>query len=1064
MDGNLIGVVTDASGALMARASVSLENLDTGVKTATATNDAGAYRFNNVLAGNYRLTTSMTGFTTSTTNNVRLESNKTTAINVRLEVGAVTTAVEVVEATAAIDTTTANVTNTFDSRQALRLPSFGVGVGPTALGVINLSLLNAGVTSSGSVGYGTGPSVGGQRPTNNNFMIEGVDNNNRSVTGPQITVSNEAVAEFTLQQNQFSPEFGHSTGGQFNTLIKRGDNTLRGSLYTYHQNRNLTAIDESFKRQGIRNRPPRNDVNRLGATIGGPVVKNKIFYFGNFEYTPVGFQAAAPGAAFVPTADGYRTIESLPNISRTNLEVLKRYAPAAPAQQGTNTITVGGRPVPIGILRAQGPGFNNNYSYLASGDYNISERDQIRMRYLLQTQDSINTTGIQIPDFFTPVKYGAHLASITHFHTFSAAMTNELRLAYNRRRDERPVGEYPFQGLDVFPNLQFDDLGLAIGPNGSYPQGSRNNTFQLVENLSWTRGRHTIKTGYDGRKFNISSRFIQRERGEYIYRTLDRFLMDITPETGQRSVGGFPFVGNALQHGFYITDEWRRRPNLTLNIGARYEFTGVPTGARQQALNAIANVPGLIDFREPRATKKDWMPRLGLAYSPGQDGKTSIRAGFGMGYDQVYQNLGANSLPPQFFTTINAQDIAPNAPRFLAGGGIPSTVAPITSQATARLLTSSYIPDQIRPYSLQWNLGVQRVLKSDYTVEVRYLGSRGVHLPFQQNINRPASVQPNRTLPIFLQRPSQAELDALTLSLADFPAGNTYGPYFDAGFRGAAITAFTPQGNSSYHGLATQVNKRFSRDYQFVGAYTWSHLIDDSTAALNSTVTTPRRPQDFNNLRPERASSALDHRHRFTLSMVYESSWLKGASNWAVRNVVGNWQMSGTWTSQTGSWATLRSAVDSNRNGDPAGDRVWVNNAGDPKLGSGNTRLTNTRGQVVGYLATNPAAKWIAAGEGVMPTAGRNVVRMPGISNLDASVAKTVNLTERVKFEFRAELYNALNVAQYTPGFPSASNVRSRTGGAETNMLIPGTVSFLRPDLAFQSNSRGAFLVGRFQF
>lgn len=1062
MDGNLIGIVTDASGAAVGKATITIENIATGVKSSTASSEIGAYRFNNILAGNYKLTATMTGFTSFGVNNVRIDTNKTAAINITLEVGTVASAIEVKEAGAVIDTTTAHVTNTFEGRQTQRIPMFGVGVGPTALGVINLSLLNAGVTSSGGAGYGTGPSVGGQRPTNNNFMIEGVDNNNRSTTGNQIAVSNEAVAEFTVQQNQFSPEFGHSSGGQFNTIIKRGENTLHGSLYEYHQNRELTAIDESFKRQGIRSRAPRSDINRLGATLGGPIVRNKIFYFGNFEYTPVGFDATAPGAAFVPTAAGYSMLDSIPNLSKTNLDVLKRYAPPAGTQ--TNTVAVQGRQIPVGVLRAQGPAFNNNYSYIASGDYNISEKDSLRMRYLLQTQDSIATTGIQVPDFYTPVKYGAHLASITHVHVFSPYVTNELRAAYNRRRDERPVGDYQFQGLDAFPNLEFADLSLILGPNTSYPQGSRNNTFQLVDNLSWTHGRHTFKTGYDGKKFNISSRFVQRERGEYQYRTLERFLLDIAPEQGQRSVGGFPFVGNALQHAFYVNDEYRMRSNLTVNIGVRYEYAGVPTGSRQQALNAISSVSGLVDFREPRATKNDWMPRVGLVYSPGQSGKMSIRAGFGMSYDQVYQNLGANSLPPQFFTTVNAQDLFPNAPNFLKNGGIPGTTSgAITSATVARARTTSYIPDQIRPYSVAWNLGVQRVLRDDYTVEVRYLGNRGVHLPFQINPNRPAIVQPDRTLPTYLQRPSQAELDALSLNLTMLPIGNSYGRWFDAGFPNA-ITAFTPQGNSTYHGLATQVNKRFARNYQFVGAYTWSHNIDDSTAALNSTVTTPRRPQDFDNLRPERASSALDHRHRFTLNMIYESAWLKGSNNWALRNIVGNWAISGTWTSQTGSWATLRSNVDSNRNGDNAGDRTWVNNAGDPKIGSGVTALNNSRGQTVGYLANNPAAKWIVAGAGVMPTAGRNTVRMPGISNLDTSISKNISITERWKFEFRAEMYNALNVAQYTPGFPSAANLRSRTGGGETQMLIPGTATFLRPDLAFQSNSRGAFLVGKITF
>jgi hypothetical protein len=948
MDGNLVGVVTDPSGAALAKVGVTAENIATGVKTATETTDAGAFRFNNIPAGTYKISASLAGFTTATLQNVVLESNRTATANIRLDVGAVTTTVEVQEAGALIDTTTANVVNTFNARQAERIPLYGVGTGPTALGVINLSLLNAGVSSGGSVGYGTGPSVGGQRPTNNNFMVDGVDNNNRSTTGPQLTVSNEAVAEFTVQQNQFSPEFGNSSGGQFNTIVKSGSNQLHGVLYEYHTNRDLGGIDESFKRQGIRDRAPRGDVNRLGASVGGPIVKNKLFYFGNAEYTPVGFQAAPSGAAFVPTAAGIQMLGSMPGISKTNLDVFKRYVPVAGEQ--SRTVTVNGREIPVGILRAIGPAYQNNYSYVASGDYNISDRDQLRMRYLMQKQSSITTTGIQLPDFYTPVSYETHLASLTHFHTFSPYITNEFRIAYTRKTDERPVGEYSFPGLDAFPNLQFDDIGLAIGPNSSYPQGNRNNTYQLTENFNWVAGRHSMKMGYQGIKLNISNFFVQRVRGEYIYNTFERYLNDITPGNGQRSVGGFPFVGNNLSHALYFNDEWRVRQNVTLTLGLRYEFIGVPTGSKQQALNAISSVPGLIEFREPKPTYRDFAPRVGLAWSPGGSGKMSIRAGFGMAYDQVYQNLGANSLPPQFFTTINAQDIRPDAPNFLAQGGIPGTVqGGITSAAIGRQRTTSYIPDQVRPYSVQWNLGVQRSFLKDFTGEMRYLGSRGVHLPIQLNLNRPTIVTPQNSLPTFFQRPAQAELDALTLNLTNLPVGNSFGPYFTAGFTNP-ITAFTPQGNSSYHGLATQVNKRFSKGYQMIAAYTWSHTIDDSTAALNSTVTTPRRPQNFDNLRAERASSALDHRHRFTLSMVYESQWFLRADNWLLKNLVGNWVVSGTYTAQTGSWATFRSAVDSNRNGDNAADRVLVNNNGDPKIGSGVTALNNSRGQRVGYL------------------------------------------------------------------------------------------------------------------
>jgi hypothetical protein len=649
-------------------------------------------------------------------------------------------------------------------------------------------------------------------------------------------------------------------------------------------------------------------------------------------------------------------------------------------------------------------------------------------------------------------------------HSFSPTFTNELRAGWNRRVDDRPIGNYSWPGLDAFPNLSFNDLGLTIGPNSNYPQSNRSNTYQLADNASIVKGRHTIRFGYDGRKLNITNFFVQRQRGDYIYNSFERFMLDVTPEFAERSAGGFPFIGNLLSHYAYANDEWRVKPNLTLTLGVRYEFVDVPAGAKSQELNALASVPGLLEFRAPKPTYTDFTPRVGIAWSPGNSGKTSIRAGFGMAYDQVYQNLGTNSLPPQYFTTIDAHIERPDQPNFLANGGIKTEARPITSPSQARALTSSFIPDQVRPYSLQWNVGVQRVLANDYTLEVRYLGSRGVHLPYQVQMNRPAGVTADRNLPLYFSRPSQAQLDALTLTRSQLQVGSVNDPLVKAGFT-STITTFLPVGNSSYHGLATQLNKRFSRGFQFTAAYTLSSLIDDSTAALNSTVTTPRRPQDFANLRAERAHSALDHRHRASVGWLYTTPWYNNSSNWWMKNLVGNWTFSGTYIAETGSWATFRSAADSNLNGDNAGDRTVFNPNGDRRLGSGTTALTNSAGQTVAYLANNPNAAWVAAPQGVLPNAGRNLVRFPMINNVDAALGKRFSFGEGKFFEIRGEFYNALNHPQYIPGFASIINPGvGLTQTAVANALIPTNTNFQRWDLAFASNARLGQIVARIQW
>jgi hypothetical protein len=429
-----------------------------------------------------------------------------------------------------------------------------------------------------------------------------------------------------------------------------------------------------------------------------------------------------------------------------------------------------------------------------------------------------------------------------------------------------------------------------------------------------------------------------------------------------------------------------------------------------------------------------------------------------MAYDQTYHNLAINSLPPQYSTTIEAHAEMPNKPAFLENGGIPGTAMPVTSPASARALTGYFIPDQQRPYAIQWNLGAQRVLMNEYTVEVRYLGTRGVHLPLQTQLNREAGVPTgNPGLPVFLTRPSEAELNSLTTTLDSLKAVNTMAQY---GFT-RTITSYVPRGNSSYNGLATQLSRRYANGLQFLIAHTWSHNIDDSTAVVASTLLTPRRPQDFFNLSAERADSMLDHRHRLTASWLYDPKGCK--ASWCSA-LTRDWTIGGTWMAETGTWGTVRSGVDSNLNGDSLADRAFINPNGDPGRSSAVTALVNPAGKTVGYLAKDPGAMYIQAEKGVAPNGGRNTLRLPGIMNVDLSVSRKIRLGERSRLQVRAEAYNAFNHAQFVPGFTSSVDVRPRVTTGSHTILWTGHDMFNRPDLAFESNSRQLQLVVRLEF
>ncbi len=1057
ISGDLVGSVIDASGAAIPNTTIEAHNTATGVKSAATTNDSGQYRFSNLPAGTYTLTANATGFGSTALRNITVDVGKTITANFTLQLGAVSTTVEVAESPTSIDTTTATIATNYDSRQTRDLPTASVG-----LGVLNLSLLSAGVASNGGIGAGVGPSVGGQRPRNNNFTIDGVDNNSKNVTGPLIFVPNDAVAEFTLLQNQVPAEFGHSSGGQFNSIVKSGTNTVHGSLYDYLQNRNLNAVDQALANQGFTSNP-RYDLNRLGATIGGPILKNKLFYFGNVEYNPVGASATQGAPTLTPTAAGYDALSRIPGVNQTNLGVFKQYATAAPVALADQTQfpVVNGVAVPIGILPLASPNFTNGYFAVASMDYNISEKDQLRGRYIYNKFSAIDVAA-NLPQFYQTLPSTFHLLSVSEYHNFSPNLTNEFRAGYSRTAFDVPAGSFKFPGLDAFPNIQIDELALNIGPDPGAPQNAVQNTYQLTDTMTWVKGKHTFRFGVDGRKYIAPSSFTQRSRGDYAYTSLENYLLDLTPdEVAQRGLGNVVFYGDQIAFYSHFNDTWRVRPNLTINLGIRHEYTTVPHSERLQTLNAISSVPGLITFGEPQPQKKNFAPRVGLAYSPGTSGNTSIRAGFGMAYDVLYDNIGSLALPPQFTTTVDVSGATlPDGslvPNFLANGGIrPSSSAAALTAAQARARTAAYIPDQKLPYSIQWNFGIQHVFAHDYTFEARYLGTRGVHLNVQSRINKRAIVTPGHSLPTYLQAPSQSTLDSLPLTLGQLQKESNLIPSFAAaGFTNGAFVEDSPIGNSTYHGLALQLNRRFAKNLQFVTAYTWSHLIDDSTADFNTTSLTPRRPQDFQNLSAERASSALDRRHRLTISAIYDIPWFRNAG-WFRKNLIGNWSVSPIYTYESPEFVTVQSVVDSNLNGDGAADRTIINLGGVTGSSSGVTALHNSQGATVGYLAKNPSAQYITAGLGAFANAGRNTLPGRPIDNVDLNLAKNFSFSERYHLQVSAQFLNALNHPQFVPGLINqvANPAVLNTTPGVRNYVTPGDPTFNRPDVVYASNAR----------
>jgi hypothetical protein len=1065
--GDVTGTIADASGAAIQNATVTATNEGTSVKVTVTTNAEGTYHFTNLPVGSYTITAAATGFSSAGLKNIAVDLNKIVTANVTLPVGATTSTVEVNAAAAVIDTTTAQLESTYSTTQMTNLPTASTGSG-----IYNLTLLGAGVASSGGVGQGFGPSVSGQRPDNNVFTIDGVSNQNHYNPAPLVYISNESVAELSLLQNQFSPEFSGGSGGIFNTIVKTGTNQLHGSIYEYMQNRNLNALDQLDVAQGITSLP-RYDNNRLGADVGGAIIKNKFFYFGNFEYNPIGQAAGAGSPITAPTAAGYSALGGVASqLSANNLNTFEKYVGTAPTNNA-GTVNVLGVTVPIGTIAVVNPSFENSYDAVVALDYILSDKDQLRGRWIYNKQDTIATA--QIPAFNVPAPNDNYFYSLSEYHNFSATMQNEFRSSFSRNFNQEGVPNITFPGLSVFPVITIDELGgVTLGPSG--PSGSIQNLAQFQDNLSIIKGNHTMKFGYHFTDIISTNYFIQRVLGNYEYSSFQLYLQDLSPDVlGERSAGPTSDPVGFLENNAFFNDDWKIRPNLTLNLGLNYEYVTMPIASRYQVYSDPADVPGVFTVPNPTYNKNNWAPRVGFAYSPGKNGDWAIRGGFAIAYDESYSNLTANAAPPYFQQT-NDVNLNVQSPNFLASGGLPGNPVPLpTTQAGALSVLGSITYGGKRPYAETWDFGIQHVFHKDYTFEARYVGTKGVHLWTQTQENYYPLVSSNNYIPTYFSMPSASTFASLGKTLGQVesyivPGGTAADPYNNLAAYGSTdkLTGYNPEAYSSYNGLALQLNRRLSNGLTLIGAYTWSHSEDDATATNFSTYLTPRRAQDWQDLSADWASSALDRRQRFTLTPVYE--WKPFQSgNWFLKNLVGNWNITATYTYQSPELATVQSGVDSNLNDDAAGDRTIINTAGAANSSTGVTGY-NAQGQpvaagsptIVAYVANSSTARYVAAGTGALANAGRNTFPLAPINNVDAALYKRFNIREGWRLSFGAQFYNLFNHAQPIGGY--LSDVASNGNTNSREELTPGDPLFGQFNQFYSSNPRSIQVTGRFDF
>jgi Carboxypeptidase regulatory-like domain/TonB dependent receptor len=1051
--GSIRGTVLDPSAGTVSGANVIVTQIETGLARSVTTDTAGAFLILALPVGHYRVEADAKGFRKLVQEGVKLDVNQTATLTLRLAVGAATEIVEIREDAPLIEATSTSLGKTVQEREILDLPLNGRNF--TQLGVLQPGVvpITPGLaTAGGSLREGQAYAVNGQRPESNNFLIDGADNFNGVDGGYVMALPVDAISEFRILTHTANAEFGHSTGSTTNIVTRAGANNFHGALWEFVRNDMFDA--KSFFAQDVE--PLKR--NQFGGTFGGPIKRDKTFFFiyyeglrnrqgettvttvpsiaergGDFgELCPEGFTPAGlcnnPGNqiynVFVPKGQPPQPIpfNKLPGINPISQNILEFYPLP---NQGNNTfITTQSKP-------------QNGDQFGVRFDHYLTAKDILNFRYSFNqgnVTDPLSTSGANVPGFPVAEDQRAQNFVATETHTFSPSLVALARFSFLRNKflfdqhlnhtDPASLGFTYSPTLDVSSGPPFIQVAgfASVGNPITGPRNSYQNTFDLSGSLAWIHGRHDAKFGggYGHDQINVLQGIATNGFFVFVNAPITNpfasFLVG-QPIFFLQGSGDFSRGLRGNNFNLYAQDTFRLNSRFTVNYGLRYElpFPYTEIHDRQNLFEpgvqsvVFPTAPaGLLYPGDPgvprgliQTEKKAFAPRVGFAWDPTGSGKWRVTSSYGIFYDPFYTGQGGPlqdpiSAPPYLQT---AQISVPNFQDPYVG--LPPPVNGFTQPMTLLVLNK----DLRLPYAQDWNLNVQRAFGSDWLFEAGYIGTKGTHLPRFIEGN-PTTFEPGDS--------PQDDADRRRL-YSGCTRTDTNPCTFSSVGEIAGIT------NSIYSALQTSLKKRFSHGLSFLASYTYSKAIDDVSSfnitgsASQSTAGENDLAQDPFNLGLERGRSMFDARHRFVISYQWNLPFFEKAEGWK-RVALGGWQVNGITTFMTGTPFTVYdSAGVSLQGGAPEisgfpSDRPDV--IGDFTKGAcpngANAGSANCWVSPDGFQRLDPNTQLGEFGD-----AGRNIAQGPGFQQWDFSALKNFRITESKTIQFRGELFNIFNHANF---------------------------------------------------